>query len=151
MFSSHSSATNSIRSSNRPPPPLEQTRILTLSSFLQQLEGIKLRNYVDEKENSRVKNLVANWESKRERRNYVYRIGFRSTRECCIIVSKARLVPTPPGACDFWYQKIAVMSFKTLKCISRRIYRNQKYLKRKKSSEKIIRAARDNCTRLHKI
>lgn len=37
-FSSHNSATSSMRSSNRPPPPFEQTRILVLASFLTQLK-----------------------------------------------------------------------------------------------------------------
>lgn len=57
MFSSQSSATNSIRSSSRPPPPLEQTRILTLSSTLQQQETGKLSL---RKDNSSVKDLMPN-------------------------------------------------------------------------------------------
>ncbi|WVZ04348.1 hypothetical protein V8G54_025154 [Vigna mungo] len=36
-FSSHNSATSSMRSTRRPPPPLEQTRILVVPSFLKQL------------------------------------------------------------------------------------------------------------------
>lgn len=36
IFSSHNSATSSMRSINRPPPPLEQTRMLVVASFLQQ-------------------------------------------------------------------------------------------------------------------
>lgn len=34
IFSSHSSATSSIRSFSKPPPPLEQTKTLLVASFL---------------------------------------------------------------------------------------------------------------------